>query len=119
MHIQKITFTLLFVAAALAGNAQESKKKLQAKEETKKAAPAPVVDETPQKGAPIPTSATTPQTQPAQVAPQQVTEQPMQAMPQTTTSGDVPVEDGTIKKPIDRTVKKNMKAKNTSEQFKK
>jgi CCR4-NOT transcriptional regulation complex NOT5 subunit len=119
MHIQKITFTLLFVAAALAGNAQESKKKLQAKEETKKAAPAPVVDEAPHKGAPIPTSANTPQTQPAQPAPQPVVEQPMQAMPQTTTSGDVPVEAGAIKKPIDRTVKKNMKAKNTSEQFKK
>ncbi len=111
MHIQKITFTLLFAAAALASNAQESKKKTQAAEENTKTAPAQVVDEAPHKGAPIPTSANTPQTQPTyqtQPAPQPA-EQPMQAMPQTNTSGDKPVQDGALNQKKDKSYKKNIK----------
>lgn len=122
MHIQKITFTVLFVAAALAGNAQESKKKMQGSEQNTTAAPAPMVQETPQKGAPIPTSADTPQkpiSPAAQPAPQAASPQPMQAVPQTTTNGDQPVEADKLNQPKDRTLKRNLKAKNASGDVKK
>lgn len=122
MHIQKITFTLLFVVAALAGNAQENKKKTHGSEQNTTAAPAPAVQETPQKGAPIPTSANTPQkpaSPAAQPAPPSAAPQPMQAVPQTTTNGDQPVDADKLKQPKDRTLKRNLKAKNASGDVKK
>lgn len=108
MHKSKIIFTALFLAVALSGYAQERKAKNTAETENTKAAPTQA--ETTQNIKPAPPQAGQPTAQPTP-APQPEAAQPMQAMPQTTTNGDAPVEGQMPKQPKDKSKKDDLKAK--------
>ena len=109
MNKSKLILTVFVFAFAISGNAQERKMKNTNENQSTKQAPNQV--ETTEKAMPSPAPAT-PQAPQASPAPQQTeAAQPMQAVPQSSTNGDKPVEGTMPKQPKDKSKKRELKAK--------